>query len=45
MCNKSVIVCNKCVSKDKNLFQKEESIEILKIFTLIKNMSKYQMNI
>ena len=33
------IICDKCGSSD-NIFQKEESTEILKILGLIKNMNK-----
>ena len=32
------IICGKCGSKDDELFQEEESIEILKILGLIKNI-------
>ena len=33
---------NKCRSEDKQLFMKEESIEILKIHCLITNIEGYQ---
>ena len=35
-------VDNKCRSEDKQLFMKEESIEILKIHCLITNIERYQ---
>ena len=36
------IVCSKCDSKDENIFKEQESIVILKVFGLIKNIEKYQ---
>ena len=32
------IICSKCKNKDGKIFKKEESIEILKILGLFKNM-------
>ena len=32
------IICDKCGSKDEELFKEEKSIEILKILILIKNI-------
>ena len=32
------IICNKCGNKDEKSFKEEESIKILKILGLIKNM-------
>ena len=32
------IICGKCGSNCKNIFKKEESIEILKILSLLKNI-------
>ena len=33
---------NKCRSEDKQLFMKEESIEILEIYCLMTNIEEYQ---
>ena len=38
------IICDKCSSNDKEVFKKEESIEILKTLGLINNVEEYQMN-
>ena len=32
------VICSKCDNKDKNRFEEEESIEILKILDLIENI-------
>ena len=32
------IICSKCKNKDEKIFKKEDSIEILKIVGLIKNI-------
>ena len=32
------IICSKCENEDEKIFEKEESIEILKIIGLIKNI-------
>ena len=39
------IISDTCGSKNGKMFNKEESIEVLKILGLIKNMEEYQMNI
>ena len=31
------IICSKCKSEDEKLFKKEESVEILKLLSLIEN--------
>ena len=32
------IICSKCKNQDEKIFKKEESIEMLKIFGLLKNI-------
>ena len=39
------IICGKCSRKDKEIFKKEKSIEILKILVWMNNMLEYQMNL
>ena len=39
------IICHKCGSQGEKLYKEKESTEILEIFSLIKNIDKYQMNI
>ena len=39
------IICHKCGSQGEKLYKEKESTEILEIFSLIKNIEKYQMNI
>ena len=35
------IICHKCKNENEKIFEEEESIEIIKIFCLIKNIEKY----
>ena len=39
------IICDKCGSKDEEIFKEEKSIEMLKVLSLINNMKKHQMKI
>ena len=36
------IICSKCKNEDEKIFKEEDSIEILKIISLIINIEKYQ---
>ena len=38
------VICSICGSKDEKMFKGKESVEILKILGLIKNIEKYQKN-
>ena len=46
ICDKTLLhtsICNRCGSEDKTIFKEEESIEVLKILSLIYWYIKYQM--
>ena len=32
------IICSKCIKENKKIFKEEESVEMLKIFSLIENI-------
>ena len=35
------VICNKCKNEDEKIFKEEESIEMLKMFSLISNLEDY----
>ena len=37
------IICDKCGSKDEEIFKEEKSIEMLKVLSLINNIKEQQM--
>ena len=39
------IICHMCGSEGEKLYKEKESIEILEIFSLIKTIEKYLMNV